>query len=106
METKRTIIVYSPIQDISIRSQVLLDLKHHMDLFNKKELLLKRLKIKRFSRRIQQSKQLRHTYLFQLACPVSGADWPCLHLGNARWTGRVEVKNGHFYVEKGDFGIF
>jgi len=28
------------------------------------------------------------------------------HFGNARWAGRVEVKNGHFYMEKGDFGIF
>jgi len=24
------------------------------------------------------------------------ADWPCLHLGNARWAGRVELKIGDF----------
>ena len=28
----------------------------------------------------------------------SEADWPCLHLGNSRWAGRVLVKNGHFYM--------
>ena len=26
----------------------------------------------------------------------SGADWPCLHLGNARWAGRVKVKKRSF----------
>jgi len=31
----------------------------------------------------------------------SEADWSCLHLGN-----KVQVKNGHFYVGKGNFGTF
>ena len=27
-------------------------------------------------------------------------------MGNSRWAGKVELKNGDFYVENGDFGIF
>jgi len=35
-------------------------------------------------------------------CP--GADWPCLHLGNARCAGRVEMIKGVIFVCKtGDF---
>ena len=32
--------------------------------------------------------------------PGLGADWPCLHLGNARWAGRVEAIKGVIFVCK------
>jgi len=37
---------------------------------------------------------------------ISEADWSCLHLGNARWAGRVEVKKRSFSHEKRWFQFF
>jgi len=53
---------------------------------------------------------MRHNLLdnFILLCYIcksthglnNGADWPCLHLGNARWAGRVEVIKRVIFVWK------
>src|SRR6218665_1287902 len=58
---------------------------------------------------LKEEKEFKHQTSIsrQLHSLEAGAEWPCLHLGNARWAGRVEVIIRVIFVCKtGDFLYF